>query len=228
LDKVADAAQLERLLSLDKVADAAQLEDLLRLDDLTDAAQLEDLLKLDGLGPEMIKDLGPKLLDDLGPDLIKDWLDAQDRFAGRFDRWAASKLLEGGLSGTETKALLNKIAEMSTHGELTEGGIVSLGRWEAQGGFPGYIDWARTNAGAVYFDMDTQVYPMIKGAKIGDATIAWLINEQFLDNAIEAGVVFRLQPVMPPADSGFGREIAYLLERGYEIVEEGGEWLMKR
>ena len=155
------------------------------------------------------------------------WRDAQGRFATRPDRWAASRLAEGGLSDAETRALLNTIAEMSVYGELPEGAVVSLGRWKPTKGHPGYITWAKAND-AAFFDMDEQVYATITGKTIGEATISWRVNEQFLDNAIEAGAVFRLQPVMPPPNTGFGRELIYLQRQGYRRVVDGGEWWMRR
>jgi hypothetical protein len=143
---------------------------------------------------------------------------------------AASRLVEGELSFDEVLGLLNTIAVASTRGDLTEGGVVSLGHFFAIGDAPGYIDWVKKNRSAAFFDMDPDVYATIKGKKIEGTGIPWLVNERFLDIAVEAGAIFHLQRRAPlDWDSGFGREIRYLEDKkGYEMVEEGDEWWLKR
>jgi len=151
------------------------------------------------------------------------------RMAGRLGEavdavTAARRLREVGLGTEEAGELIKAIARQSTRGELVKGGTVSLGHFRAVGDAPGYIDWANKHR-AVFFNMDEAVWKELAS----NPEAAWAVNRQFLDDAIEAGAQFHLQ--ISPADvrsgSYFEMEIQYLLERGYQLVQENGEWWLR-
>jgi len=137
---------------------------------------------------------------------------------------AARRLQEVGLGAEEAGELIKAIARQSTRGELVKGGTVSLGHFRAVGDAPGYIDWANKHR-AVFFNMDEAVWKELAS----NPEAVWAVNRQFLDDAIEAGAQFHLQ--ISPADvrsgSYFEMEIQYLLERGYQLVQENGEWWLR-
>jgi len=137
---------------------------------------------------------------------------------------AAKRLAEIGQNVPETVDLVRQIARQSTRGELVRGGVVSLGHFRAVGDTPGYIDWAN-KVGAAFFNMEEAVYKQLAS----NPELVWAVNQQFLDDAIEAGVQFHLQisPANVRAGSYFEREIQYLLERGYQLVQENGEWWLR-
>jgi len=58
-------------------------------------------------------------------------------------------------------------------------------------------------------------------------TQQWTANQKFLDRAIARNDRFRLstRPHLPPARSGYQRELAYLRSRGYKPTP-GGKWMM--
>ena len=136
----------------------------------------------------------------------------------------AKRLAGVGRHSDEAAGFVKKLAELSTRGELTKGGTVSLGHFKAVGDAPGYIEWAK-KAGAAYFDMDSAAYDVLKGA---DGEAIWAINRQFLDNAVEAGARFHLQTPNAKPGSYFAQEIEYLIGLGYQLVQEGGEWWLIR
>ncbi|MDW8101216.1 MAG: RHS repeat-associated core domain-containing protein [Anaerolineae bacterium] len=135
----------------------------------------------------------------------------------------ASMLLRAGENTVEASALVKALAKQGTKGELKQGTIVSLGHFREVLGRPGYIDWAKSTR-ATYLDLDPAVYEMLHSAGKW-----WEINRQFLDDAIAVGAEFHLQlPKAMRVDSYFQREIDYLLQKGYRLVEENGEFWLRR
>jgi len=136
---------------------------------------------------------------------------------------SASMLLKASENTPEALALVKALAKQGTKGELKQGAIVSLGHFGEVLGRPGYIDWAK-KTGAVYLDLDPAAYEMLHSAGKW-----WEVNRQFLDDAIAAGADFHLQlPNAIKADSYFQREIDYLIEKGYRLVKENGEFWLRR
>jgi hypothetical protein len=136
---------------------------------------------------------------------------------------SASMLLKASENTPEALALVKALAKQGTKGELKQGAIVSLGHFGEVQGRPGYIDWAKKTR-AVYLDLDPAAYEMLHSAGKW-----WEVNRQFLDDAIAAGVEFHLQlPKATRADSYFQREIDYLIQKGYRLVKENGEFWLRR
>jgi len=136
---------------------------------------------------------------------------------------SAGMLLRAGENTPEALTLVKALTKQGTKGELKQGAIVSLGHFGEVLGRPGYIDWAK-KTGAVYLDLDPAAYEMLHSAGKW-----WEVNRQFLDDAIAAGADFHLQlPNAIKADSYFQREIDYLIEKGYRLVKENGEFWLRR
>ena len=74
------------------------------------------------------------------------------------------------------------------------------------------------NPNANYLRVDENVWNVLDDS--GDA--AWNINRQFLDDAIERGddIVFATSKSKARLDSYFKRELDYLVERGYTLLED--------
>jgi len=121
---------------------------------------------------------------------------------------------------------VNRIATNMTHGS---GERVVLGEW-AKGG-AGYIGDALAKGG-IYFETPEALYEAL-GRNRG---LAWLANEQFLRNQLEAGVrridfVGDYQRTLNEAVGSFRwQEIRFLQETaeeyGYKLI--GNSWIKSR
>jgi len=83
----------------------------------------------------------------------------------------------------------------------------------------GYVNMAQ-HIGASFFRIADEIWYSMT------ATQRWVSNEAFLDNMISQGKSFLLtnnawDTLKNFPNSNFGREIAYLLDKGYKIVENG-------
>ncbi|HUM71489.1 MAG TPA: hypothetical protein PLK31_21890, partial [Chloroflexota bacterium] len=137
---------------------------------------------------------------------------------------AVAKLKSVGSHSDEGIKLIKEIAEQGTKGDLKAGARVSLGHYDDIAGSPGYVKWAKNNADSVYLSVDQAAYDMLK-----ESGQWWDVNRQFLDDAIAAGAEFHLQfPGAINPKSYFQQEIDYLIGKGYQMVEEGGEFWLRQ
>ena len=100
---------------------------------------------------------------------------------------------------------------------------MSLGHTKPVGDILGYVDWA-TQFEAAYLQASDEVFRILD--EFGNW---WSVNEQFLDDAIKAGVErFHLQLPEARVAGNFAGEIAYRLRKGFKKVFENGEyWLVR-
>jgi hypothetical protein len=84
------------------------------------------------------------------------------------------------------------------------------------GRFPQYLEIAKS-IGARALQIPAATWEKMSKAQ------QWIMNQRFPDQAIKAGEEFVLAtpPDAAPKGSFYAREIAYLLSRGYQLVEGG-------
>ena len=194
---------------------------------------------------ELLVDQGPEALEKLvqygdeGAELITRYKDDMVEFLARTSDEAgdlavrtteaigdAERLAEVGMGSDEASELVHRIATNMTHGS---GERVVLGEW-AKGG-AGYIGDALAKGG-IYFETPEALYEAL-GRNRG---LAWLANEQFLRNQLEAGVrridfVGDYQRTLNEAVGSFRwQEIRFLQETaeeyGYKLI--GNSWIKSR
>lgn len=187
---------------------------------------------------ELLVDQGPEALEKLvqygdeGADLIARYKDDMVEFLARTPDeagdlalrtteaiGAAERLAEVGMGSDEASELVTRIATNMTHGS---GERVVLGEWAK--GSAGYVGDAVAKGG-IYFETPEALYEAL-GRNRG---LAWLANEQFLRNQLEAGVrrLDFVGDVQETYRTARGRarwdEIQFLFdhaaEYGYELVD---------
>jgi hypothetical protein len=136
----------------------------------------------DGLTGESARELAEKLSTELGGKKV--WVSAENGMvyvsASTDEALMASKMLKDAVASGEMgkiEELAKVIASGSTRGS---GDRLVLGAWEEGGG---YIGDAVDNGG-VFFDIGNDAWTQVKNSGIDP----WLVNEQFLQSQLEAGV----------------------------------------
>jgi hypothetical protein len=84
------------------------------------------------------------------------------------------------------------------------------------GRFPAYRNLA-IEKGWRYFEVPTAIFNSWSPAQ------QWAANAKFLDRAIARGDVFKFASSLDKAEegTGFAREIEYLIDHGYDFLEDG-------
>ena len=163
-------------------------------------------------GFEMYKYLGVENL----PNGVISWLQA-DMADGDS---SVDDLVEGGSNAILSYEEAEEIAFNSIKGNKNADKVV-LGKYD-DGGATAYTTVAK-ELNAQYFELDNWEE---LAAKYSDDEI-WKINQNFLDIQTSSGreIYLSHNPAEYIGDGSFySREIQYLLEAGYEFIDEGGIW----